>query len=128
MNCEESLMSQTPCDGALHRESLELGLVGYADELSVAPGDELKFMVSSAAGDFQADVVRLRHGDSSDAGPGVKYDAVESDVTGVYPGVHQKLRPGSYARIRCVRLSAATAASRSRCGYGRLRQTASRRP
>src|SRR5207244_1144270 len=47
-------------------------LVGYADPLVVRPGGTVRFMVSSSAGDYESEIVRLVHGDPNPAGPGMK--------------------------------------------------------
>lgn len=74
-------------------------LVGYADKLSVQPGSEIGFMVSSEFDTFQAALVRLIHGDVNPAGPGFKAEPVDSALTGTYPGVRQPIRTGSYVRV-----------------------------
>ncbi|SCX31431.1 N,N-dimethylformamidase beta subunit family domain-containing protein [Mycolicibacterium fluoranthenivorans] len=74
-------------------------LVGYADKLSVAAGDKIAFMISAAADTFDAELVRLIHGDVRATGPGFKADRVPASFSGTYAGVHQKLLPGSYGRI-----------------------------
>jgi N,N-dimethylformamidase len=74
-------------------------LVGYADKLSVEPGSEIGFMVSSEAGAFDATLVRLIHGDVNPAGPGFKAEPVESSLSGSHPGVQQRIRTGSYVRV-----------------------------
>ncbi len=72
-------------------------IVGYADQISVAPGESVRFHVScDGAAEFQADMVRLIHGDLHGAGPGFKEEVVESDFSGTYPGVKQETYPGSY--------------------------------
>jgi len=46
---------------------------GYSDRISVAPGEQIQFMVScEGAATYQADIVRLIHGDTNPAGPGFK--------------------------------------------------------
>ena len=48
-------------------------LFGYSDEISLRPGDTIRFMVSSLDGKpYRADIVRLICGDDSPAGPGFK--------------------------------------------------------
>ena len=46
-----------------------MGIVGYADQLSVQPGDIIQFMVSSQLPQYRADIVRLIHGPNP-LGPG----------------------------------------------------------
>ena len=57
-------------------------LIGYADRLSVAPGERVHFMVHCQADRFQADIVRLIHGDENPLGPGFKERHVETAVSG----------------------------------------------
>jgi N,N-dimethylformamidase beta subunit-like, C-terminal/Concanavalin A-like lectin/glucanases superfamily len=63
-------------------------IVGYSDPLSVAPGDSIRFMVSTLAPSFAAALVRL----AGAGGP----NEIPSDVDGEYAGRAQELRPGSY--------------------------------
>lgn len=74
-------------------------IVGYSDRLSALPGSELSFMISSAEPRFSARLVRLRHGDTNPAGPGLKLTHVPSDLDGEYDGTFQELRTGSYVRV-----------------------------
>jgi len=76
-----------------------LRLVGYADRLSVAPGETIAFMVSAQVPTYRADLVQLVHGDTNPAGPGFKARAVVSTLSGQYAGIHQRLCPGSYVSI-----------------------------
>ncbi|HEY1370748.1 MAG TPA: N,N-dimethylformamidase beta subunit family domain-containing protein [Gaiellaceae bacterium] len=66
-------------------------IVGYSDPLSVAPGERIRFMVSTRAPSFRASLVRL----AGAGGP----DAVESEISGEYPGREQELRLGSYVVV-----------------------------
>ncbi len=75
------------------------GIVGYADQLGVAPGETIRFLVSSESPRYRADIVRLVHGDPNPEGPGIKEIEVETPVSGEYPGKHQDLPLGSYAVI-----------------------------
>ena len=74
-------------------------LVGYADRLSVRPGEEIAFKVSSEASRYRADIVRLPHGDENPAGPGFVEQVVETGVSGEYDGRPQTIRPGSYVVV-----------------------------
>jgi N,N-dimethylformamidase len=66
-------------------------IVGYSDPLSVAPGDSIRFMISTRARSFAAALVRL----AGAGGP----DEIPSDVDGEYAGRAQELRPGSYILV-----------------------------
>ncbi|MCK8615511.1 N,N-dimethylformamidase beta subunit family domain-containing protein [Gordonia sp. C13] len=75
-------------------------LLSYTDRLSVAPGEPIEFKVSSLiSGRFEADIVRLRHGDRNPAGPGFREDVIESEVTGSYPARVQDVDSGSFIRV-----------------------------
>ena len=75
-------------------------LHGYADRLSVAPGEPIEFKVSTdVPGSYRADVVRLIHGDTNPAGPGFKERVVDSPANGEYEGRHQPIRSGSHIAI-----------------------------
>lgn len=76
-----------------------MAIVGYTDRLSVAPGETITFMVSCRTDEFDASLVRLRHGDPDPAGPGVREDPLPGVLDGHYEGREQFLRPGSYGRI-----------------------------
>lgn len=71
-------------------------VTGYADRFSVAPGETIEFKVScDEPGEFRAEVVRLRNGDTNPAGPGFRESVVDTPVTGTYPARHQEIRTGS---------------------------------
>ncbi len=74
-------------------------IVGYADHLSVVPGDALAFKVSTVADRYRASLVRLIHGDVNPAGPGFKEERLESEIDGEYPGRHQRYPSGSYVVV-----------------------------
>jgi N,N-dimethylformamidase len=76
-----------------------MGIVGYADHMSVQPGETIKFMVSSQAPRYRADIVRLIHGDANPKGPGVKETVVETTANADYPGKRQPLPLGSYVTV-----------------------------
>ena len=76
-----------------------MNLVGYTDRLSAAPGDTVRFMVSSQHPRFRADLVRLIHGDESPAGPGYKEREVPSAINGEYPGRSKPIHSGSYVYV-----------------------------
>ena len=76
-----------------------MNLVGYTDRLTAAPGDTVRFMVSSQHPRFRADLVQLIHGDESPAGPGYKERHVPSAINGHYPGRSKPIHSGSYVHI-----------------------------
>ena len=74
-------------------------LIGYADRLSVRPGERIEFKISSQADDpYEADLVRVRCADPNPAGPGIRVEPIPSDFAGSYPSRHQAIHSGSYAR------------------------------
>ncbi len=74
-----------------------LKILGYADKVSVAPGETITFMVSSEdESDFNAEVVRVIHGDCNPEGPGLKFAPVTTTLTNRYPGRRQAIDAGSY--------------------------------
>lgn len=74
-------------------------LFGYSDRLSVAPGDEIRFMVSCAYPSYRADLVRLVHGDGNPKGPGYKEREVPSSISRDHAGREQSIRTGSYVVV-----------------------------
>jgi len=48
-----------------------LRITGYSDKYSVHPGEEVKFFVNSEKNEtYEAQLVRLIHGDTNPEGPG----------------------------------------------------------
>ena len=74
-------------------------IVGYADQLSVAPQDTIRFHVSCQRPTYRADIVRLIHGDPNPRGPGFKEELVPTTVSGEYPGHQQAVHTGSHAVV-----------------------------
>ena len=74
-------------------------LVGYSDRLSAAPGETIAFKVSSAHEAYDADIVRLVHGDPNPLGPGFIEEVIATPASGRYPGRVQELRTGSYITV-----------------------------
>ena len=71
-------------------------LCGYADRLSVRPGESVAFKVSAEdEAPWRADIVRLRCGDLNPEGPGFREAVIESGVGGEHPGRRQTARTGS---------------------------------
>jgi N,N-dimethylformamidase len=76
-----------------------MNVVGYADRLSVAVGETIRFMVSCTEPTYRADLVRLIHGDPNPRGPGFKEEVVETVANREYPGRVQEIHTGSYVRV-----------------------------
>src|SRR5690242_21345355 len=78
-----------------NRRRNRMELLGYSDRLSAGPGDEIRFMVSSAHPTYRADLVRLIHGDLDPRGPGFKADDIPAPFAGDYRGAVQPIHTGS---------------------------------
>ncbi|HLV02809.1 MAG TPA: LamG domain-containing protein, partial [Acidobacteriota bacterium] len=74
-------------------------ILGYADRMSVPPGETVRFMISSRQPQYQAELVRLIHGDPDPRGPGFKAEPVDAPFAGTYPGRVQTWNPGSYIEV-----------------------------
>ncbi len=79
-------------------------IIGYTNRLSVAPGERIRFHVSSRAPRYRAKLVRLIHGDENPLGPGLKEEEVDSPIDGEYDGREQAISSGSYALVEGVEL------------------------
>jgi N,N-dimethylformamidase len=76
-----------------------MNIVGYSDVWSAAPGDRIRFMVSTTHPRYAASIVRLFHGDPKPEGPGQKIRPVETSVDGEYDGRQQRYPLGSYGVV-----------------------------
>jgi N,N-dimethylformamidase len=77
-----------------------LRITGYSDCYSLCPGDTIKFYVNSEkAESYQADIVRLIHGDTNPEGPGFKEEVRKTSVSKTYKGRNQKIHGGSYVVV-----------------------------
>ena len=76
-------------------------IIGYADQMSVAPGERIRFMVSCEPGvsSYRADIVRLLSGDTQPDGPGYRDEAVPSPASGEYPGRYQAVHAGAFGVV-----------------------------
>ena len=74
-------------------------LIGYSDRFSAAPGETVRFMVSTDLSHYETTLVRLIHGDENPDGPGFKEEVVASDISGFRRGRKQIARSGSYVVV-----------------------------
>ncbi len=74
-------------------------LIGYSDRPNAAPGERMQFMVSTAFPEYEAQFVRLVHGDENPAGPGFRAEELNHKANGPYPGQHHDTATGSYVYI-----------------------------
>jgi len=71
---------------------------GYTDKLSVFPGEVVKVMITSEdAPKYQADLVKLIHGDTNPEGPGFKEQEIKA--LGEYPAKHKNVNSGSHVVV-----------------------------
>ena len=70
-------------------------LIGYVDRFSARPGEAIAVKVSSQLDrPYQADLVRIIHGDANPAGPGFKFEEVAAAFAGTYPSRFQPVHSG----------------------------------
>ena len=74
-------------------------IAGYADRVSVTPGETINFMVSCEAPSYKCDIVRLVCGDENPDGPGVKEKVVRTGASGTYKGRRQVCYDGSFMEV-----------------------------
>ena len=80
-------------------EIKKLGITGYADPLEVQPGETVGFHVSSDAGNYRADIVRVFNLDNNPKGPGIHVQVMPSPSNGVHAGKHYDEPLGSYVDV-----------------------------
>ena len=73
-------------------------LAGYADRLSVRPGETIRFHVANGTGTEVAPsaIVRVISADPNPFGPGIRTVAVDATVRTIASSVPQGVFPGSY--------------------------------
>ncbi len=82
------------------RQQMMLRITGYASKMSVSPGEEITFHIHSEFNEsYQADIVRLIHGDTNPEGPGLKEEVIATPVSGQYDGKNQPIHAGSYIMV-----------------------------
>ena len=75
-------------------------ILGYADPLSMAPGDRLELKLSCTDVErYHLDFVRIVCGDPDPRGPGLQLEPCASAAAGDYEGRFQPIDVGSYVRI-----------------------------
>ncbi len=75
-------------------------IFGYSDRFAARPGEALSFHVSCEyVANYQASLVRLRHGFTGQAGPGFLETAVPAEFEGTYRGAWFACQPGSYVEV-----------------------------
>ena len=75
-------------------------ITGYADKISVTPGETIKFMVNSEAGTrYRADIVRVICGDVNPDGPGYREKVIKTPINATYKSRKQVIHAGSFVEI-----------------------------
>ena len=76
-------------------------VLGYADPLTVAPGEDIRFMVGTLDGPrrYRAEIVRLVNGDTGPESPGLKTVHLPTSIDGEHEGVPQHIDAGSYVIV-----------------------------
>ncbi|MGY8994842.1 MAG: N,N-dimethylformamidase beta subunit family domain-containing protein, partial [Alphaproteobacteria bacterium] len=76
-------------------------LAGYADEISVEPGETIGFMVSCDDGPehYDASIVRLISADDQPGGPGYRDEVLNVPANGRYPTRSQRIFTGSHGIV-----------------------------
>ncbi len=96
----------------------ELKIFGYANKISVKPGDEITFHVNAdGTSTAQAQLVRLIHGDAHPAGPGYKEEEISSPLNGAWDVRKQFTQVGSYCTVEDPDLRLAVDGSFSLCAF-----------
>jgi len=75
-------------------------ILGYTDRISASPGESIQVKVScDGVQQYDADLVRVIHGDINPSGPGYREEVIELDLGGPFDGRFQPINAGSYAVI-----------------------------
>ena len=69
-------------------------LIGYSDRLSVAPGETIRFMVSTDQSHYDAAVVRMIHADSNPEGRDTKKQSFSPRSIAISSDVNKRLTAG----------------------------------
>ena len=75
-------------------------ILGYADRVSAAPGETIRFMVScDGIEEYDVALVRVIQGDINPDGPGYREEEVPHDFGGPLSGHYQAIHMGSYGLV-----------------------------
>jgi N,N-dimethylformamidase len=78
----------------------EAKLFGYADKISVKPGDEITFHVNAdGTATAEAQLVRLLHGDAHPSGPGFWEEEVDAPINGTWAVEKRYTQVGSFLEV-----------------------------
>ena len=96
----------------------QVKVFGYADKISVKPGEVIQFHVN-ADGTYTADahLVRLIHGDEHPAGPGFIEQEVDCEANGDWQVEKQYTQLGSFLEVGDPRHKLALEGSLTLCAF-----------
>src|SRR5260221_7042907 len=79
-------------------------VMGYVDTLTARPGDPvtLRISVLDPARRYRAGLVRLISGETGPRGPGLKEEAIATNIDGEHDGETQYTDAGSYAIVETL--------------------------
>lgn len=76
-------------------------LIGYADKLTVYPGEYINFKISSNFSEpYKASLNKIISADPNPNGPGIKLIKIKSSIDGYYPSIKKNINLGSYGKIK----------------------------
>jgi hypothetical protein len=85
-------------------ETRMLKITAYSDQISVAAGETIKFMVNCELPEFDAQIVKIICGDQNPQGPGMKEIKIDTPANKRYPGRPQKILAGSYGCVEATQV------------------------
>jgi N,N-dimethylformamidase len=96
----------------------QVKLFGYADKISVRPGDVIQFYVNADGTDSaEAQLVRLIHGDEHPAGPGFVEEAIDCAANGSWGVEKQYTQLGSFLEVTDPERKLALEGSMTLCAF-----------
>ncbi|MBK5463530.1 LamG domain-containing protein [Peribacillus sp. TH27] len=76
-----------------------LKIVGYADKISVKPGENIDFKISTTSSNYSTSIVRLCGGITNSEIADLPIEIIDADCNGTYNGRLQTINAGSYAKL-----------------------------
>src|SRR5262249_55667474 len=99
-NAGHSLKAARTQSGRRDLDMVQVKLFGYADKISVKPGDVIQFHVNAeGTGVAQAHLVRLVHDDHHPDGPAFIGDEIHSAANGAWKVEKQYTQVGSFLKV-----------------------------
>ncbi|WP_108659796.1 N,N-dimethylformamidase beta subunit family domain-containing protein [Acuticoccus kandeliae] len=76
-----------------------LPIVGYTDRVSARPGERIEIKVSAKGEHYTATLLRILCADANPAGPGLKFESLDTIFAGTFPARLQSVTLGSYGTV-----------------------------